>query len=533
MKNSKWIIPLIMLAAFILATSCGDDETPTGPGTYPTASILSASTGTTNSIALSWTMCPDENFSEYSLYRSLTEGISSNPPDSPVRVATNAADTTFTNTGLEWSTDYYYAVRTKNTDNLYSWSNEVSVTTPDSGSTGDYLTCYQIQGQQSSSPYENQIVSVTGIVTTGGDEFYYSYGPVAVLGDPEGGPWTGLVLFGDDVASLARGDSILITGAVQEFYELTELGSISSVEVVSTGNELPPAIAVSTGDISYSSDPEQYESVLCTISDAIVTEVQGYGQFLADDGSGNCIVDDMGSYSYSPVVGDTIITGTGILWYSWDEWKLEPRDNNDLVTSGGGGGGDVYTCYEIQGQQSESPFNGQTVGVTGIVVVAGNEYYSSSSAYAVLMDASGGEWAGLTLFGSDIADLERGDSVTVYGLIDEYYYMTEMKYPFTSIEVHSTGHTLPSPENLNTGDVGQEKWESVLVSVSDVTVTEDDLGYGEWAVDDTSGEIRIDDLGDYTYSPNIGDTFAEIIGVCWYSYDNFKMQPRDDNDLTQ
>lgn len=524
MKNSRWIIPLIISAVVIFSVSCGDDETPAGPGTYPTASILTATTGTSNSVSTSWTMCPDENFSEYSLYRSLTEGISANPPDSPVRVATNAADTTFTNTGLEWNTDYYFAVRTKNTDNLYSWSNEVPVTTPDSGSTGDYLTCYQIQGQQSSSPYENQIISVTGIVTAGGDELYGGY---AVLADADGGPWSGLVLYGDSSASLARGDSITISGTVSEYYELTELTFLSDVQVISTGHTLPGVIELTTAQVC----EEQYEGVVVSVTDAIVLSQEEYS-YEINDGSGSCYMGNRGNYT-EPSVGDTVDV-QGPLFYEFDQWRIQPRDNNDItINGGGGGGGDVYTCYQIQGQQSSSPFDGQTVGVTGIVVVAGDEYYSSSSAYAVLMDAAGGEWAGLTLFGTDIAYLERGDSITVYGLIDEYFYMTEMKYPFTSIEVHSTGHTLPSPENLNTGDVGQEKWESVLVSVSDVTVTEDDLGFGEWAVNDNSGEIRIDDLGDYTYSPNIGDTFAEIIGVCWYSYDNFKIQPRDDNDIVQ
>ena len=537
MKNPNWIISLIIFSAIILAVSCGDDESPAGPGTYPTASILSASSGASNSISTSWTMCPDANFSEYSLYRSLTEGISANPPDSPVRVSTNASDTTFIDTGLEWSTDYFYAVRTRNADNLNSWSNEVSVTTPDSGSTGDYLTCYQIQGQQSSSPYLDQIVSVTGIVTAGGDEFYYSYGPVAVLGDPEGGPWTGLVLFGDDVASLARGDSILITGTVQEFYELTELGLISSVEVVSSGNELPPAIAVSTGDISDSPDPEQYESVLCTISDAIVTEVQGYGQFLADDGSGNCIVDDMGSYSYSPAVGDTIITGTGILWYSWDEWKLEPRDNNDLVTSGGGGGGDVYTCYEIQGQQSESPYDGQTVSVTGIITADPEDYTAvSSSTYSALADAAGGPWSGLLLYGDDLEGLQRGDSVTVTGVVDEYYGMTEVKYPISYV-VHSSGHALPDPIQFSTGDLATtmnpEEWESVFVTVSDVDVTQIGLPYYTWAVDDGSGECYAGTMGDFTYDPAVGDNLSSMTGLLWYSRDNFKIEPRDDNDIVQ
>ena len=535
MKNSRWIIPLIIFAAVIFSVSCGDDETPAGPGTYPTASILTATTGTSNSVSTSWTMCPDENFSEYSLYRSLTEGISANPPDSPVRVATNAADTTFTNTGLEWNTDYYYAVRTKNTDNLYSWSNEVPVTTPDSGSTGDYLTCYQIQGQQSSSPYEDQIVSVTGIVTAGGDELYYSYGPVAVLGDPDGGPWTGLVLFGDSVASLARGDSILITGTVQEFYGLTELGLISSVEVISTGNELPQATEVSTGDISGSPDPEEYESVLCTISDAIVTEVQGYGQLLADDGSGNCIVDDMGSYSYSPAVGDTIFTGTGILWYSWDEWKLEPRDDNDLITSGGGGG-DVYTCYEIQGQQSSSPFDGQTVSVTGIVTADLGDYPNSSYSYAFLGDYQGGAWTGLMMYGDDLSVLNRGDSVTITGEIAEWYGCTEIKFP-TNIVVHSSGHPLPPTNILPSGDLpnssDSEQWESVLVGVENVEVTSEPDSYGTWGVDDGSGECLVDDWGDYSYTPSLNDTLASIAGVLSYDYGDFKIQPRDDNDIVQ
>ncbi|MCK4807082.1 MAG: hypothetical protein KAT09_05525, partial [Candidatus Aegiribacteria sp.] len=230
-----------------------------------------------------------------------------------------------------------------------------------------------------------------------------------------------------------------------------------------------------------------------------------------------------------PNVGDTVDV-QGPLFYEFDEWRIQPRDNNDITINGGGGGGDVYTCYEIQGQQSSSPFTGQTVSVTGIVIVGGDEYYSSSSAYAVIMDACGGAWHGLTFYGNDVGSLNRGDSVTVTGEVQEYYYFTEL-INLSDVVVHSTGHTLPNPESVDTGDAGQEQWESVLVTVSDVTVTEDDLGFGEWAVDDGSGDIRIDDLGDYSYSPSIDDTFSEVIGVCWYSYDNFKIEPRNDSDL--
>ncbi len=524
MNKVKWFIPFVAMAAILIMFSCGDDENPAGTGDDPTASTLSATSGTTNTVFASWTTCPDNDFSEYNLYRSTSSGISANPPSSPVRTTSSVSDTTFSDPGLDWGQTYYYALQTKNTGSNTAWSNEVQVVIADSGSSSGYLTCYEIQGQQASSPYLDQEVSVTGIVTTGGDELYGGY---AVMCDAGGGSWSGLILYGDSTAALARGDSITISGTVDEYYGLTELKDFSDVQVISTGHTLPGAIELTTAQVC----EEQYESVFVSVTDAIVL-VENEFSYEINDGSGSCHMGNRGDFT-EPNVGDTVDV-QGPLFYGEDEWRIQARDNNDITIHGGG----VYTCYEIQGQQPDSPYDGQTVSVTGIVVVGGGEYYSSSSAYAVIMDAGGGSWGGLTLYGTDVASLQRGDSVTVTGTIDEYDYFgawvdtfTELVYP-SAVVVHSTGHTLPTPEPLDTGDVGQEQWESVLVSVTDVTVTEDDLGYGEWAVSDSSGDIRIDDLGDdITYSPSIGDTFSEIIGVCWYSFDNFKIEPRDDNDL--
>lgn len=526
MTEYRWFI-LVVVIAMGLFMSCGDDET--GPSSNPTASTLTV-TVTDTTASCSWTVCPDDDFAEYNLYRDTSAGVSTSS-DLVRGPVTDINDITFSDPGLEWETTYYYRLQTKDTEGLDAWSNEESVT-PDSGGGGgggDYLTCYEIQGQASTSPYAGQLVEVAGIVTVAGDCFYGD--PVAVIGDPSGGAWCGLTLFGDSIAYLARGDSVIVSGTVEEFYGMTEVKYITSVEVVSSGNPLPPSTSVTTGDISQSSNPEAYESVLVTVTDAIVTEVLEFGEWTMDDGTGDCTGDDLGTFSWNPAVGDTVFSATGVMWYAYSEWKLEPRDNADLdVSSGGGGGGDPITCYEVQGQQSSSPYEGQIVSVTGIVVVGGDEYYSSQYAYAVIMDEGGGAWAGLTLFGTDVGSLARGDSITITGEIQEYYDFTELSYP-TEVVVHSTGHTLPSAESLATGDVGDEQWESVLVSVSDVEVTEDDLGYGEWAVDDDSGEIRVDDMGDYSYDPVIGDTFSEIIGVCFYSYSNWKLEPRDDADL--
>jgi hypothetical protein len=534
-RNAYLLTAVLTVGAAVMLASCGDDENPAGPGTPPTPSVLSVATSVTNSTAASWTMCVDTDFTEYRLYRSTEPGIAQNPPATPLRVTANLMDTTFTDTGLAWGETYYYAVRTFDSENLSSWSNEVTAVIPDSsGGSGDALTCYEVQGQQAESPYLDQEITVTGIVTVGGDEFFNSSGPVAFLGDPEGGPWTGLVLYGDSIAALARGDSILVTGTVDEYYGLTELTFINDVQILSSGHDMPPSTPIETGDISNTdATPEEYEAVLCIVSDAFVTEVQTYGEFLIDDGSGDCLVDDMGDYTYSPAVGDTVYSAAGVVWYTYGEYLLEPRDDADLDVSSGGGPSDVLTCYEVQSQADSSTYIGQTVSVTGIITADPEDYTATTAIYSVLSDAGGGPWSGLLLFGDDLAGLQRGDSVTVSGVVDEYYGMTELKYPIT-YEVHSSGNPLPDPEEFDTGDLSPlldlEQWESVFVTVFDVDVTQTGLPHYTWAMNDGSGECYAGTMG--VNEPAVGDHFASVTGLLWYSYD-FKIQPRDDDDMTQ
>ena len=523
MKNIKWFIPFVTIIAIMIAISCGDDEVIVGPGENPTASTLSATSGTTNTVFASWSICPDNDFAEYNLYRSTSSGISANPPANPIRTVSNPSDTTFSDTGLGWGETYYYAVQTKNTGNYMAWSNEVQVVIADSGSSSGYLTCYEIQGQAASSPYDGQEVSVTGIVTAGGDELYSTLGAFAFISDASGGPWSGLLLYGDSVATLTRGDSITISGIVDEFYEMTELTLPTNVQVISTGHTLPDAITLTTAQVC----DEQYESVVVSVTDAIVL-VANEHSYEIDDGSGSCHMGTRGNYA-EPSVGDTVDV-KGPLFYEQDEWRIQPRDNNDIS-----GGGTVYTCYEIQGQQETSPFNGETVSVTGIITADPNDYTAvSSSTYGALADAGGGPWSGLLLYGDDLAGLARGDSVTVTGVVDEYFGMTELKYPISYV-VHSSGHSLPAPEQMITGDlatvVDPEEWESVFVTVTDLDVTQIGLPYYTWAFDDGSGECYAGTMGDFTYAPAVGDTISSFTGLLWYSRDNYKIEPRDDADI--
>jgi hypothetical protein len=72
-----------------------------------------------------------------------------------------------------------------------------------------------------------------------------------------------------------------------------------------------------------------------------------------------------------------------------------------------------------------------------------------------------------------------------------------------------------------------EFFEGVVVRVEIATVTNDDLGFGEWELD---GTVTVDDL---FYSPavSVSDTFEAVQGPLNYSYGAYKISPRSETDL--
>ena len=100
-----------------------------------------------------------------------------------------------------------------------------------------------------------------------------------------------------------------------------------------------------------------------------------------------------------------------------------------------------------------------------------------------------GAYSGLWLFSPDVP-VQLGDEVEVTGAVSEYFDKTQISTPATVIL--SQGNALPVAEVLATADAGAEPWEGVLVQVTGV-VTNADAGFGEWALSDGSGDLRVDD----------------------------------------
>ena len=320
---------LVFLMVFLLAAACGDSENnPQGSGTNPTASTLTASVSL-NTVTLTWTECPDDDFAAYVLYRSGSAGIAANPAAATiVATITTKATVTFDDADLAWNTPYYYAISTIDSSQLSAWSNEATVTTPDSsgGGGGDALTCYEIQGQAPASPYENQDVTVTGIATSEAGELYAgSSGDFVSIMDPQGGEWSGVILFGYDgiLDSIERGDSVVVSGYVKEYFELTEV-VVSSVDFIDKGHAIPGPESISTFDIS----EEKWEGVFTAVHDVTVTtDPNSYGEFNVDDDSGENLIK---LFQFSTSTGDTYSEILGVVVYSFGNYMINARDEDDI-----------------------------------------------------------------------------------------------------------------------------------------------------------------------------------------------------------
>lgn len=205
---------------------------------------------------------------------------------------------------------------------------------------------------------------------------------------------------------------------------------------------------------------------------------------------------------------------------NWDGDAVFHVDDFDLT--GAPTGPETLTIYDIQGQQDESPYVDQTVVTYGIVTgVFGNNFF--------MEEQPGGAWHGIYVYRGNTSDpvVTRGDSLRVTATVSEFYGMTELTNPV--IDILASGVPVPGPTLLATGSVPVEDYEGVLVKVDNAICTNDSLGYGEWEVDDGSGPVRVDDMG-YSYTPDSGAAYM-VTGPVMYAYSNFKIEPRDENDV--
>jgi len=176
------------------------------------------------------------------------------------------------------------------------------------------------------SPYNGQIITVTGIVTgsnyDGGSSFFMS--------DPGGGPWSGIYVYASPT-TVAPGDCVQVTARVQEFNGITELSSVSSTTILGTGTiPLPDTIRTSILPDS----AEAYEGGFVYVGACVVTNTENfslYQQWNVTDGSGEGVIVGKFGLEYTPAEGDSFMFIRGCVdYHSTPKHMIAPRFDSDM-----------------------------------------------------------------------------------------------------------------------------------------------------------------------------------------------------------
>lgn len=418
------------------------------------------------------------------------------------------------------------------------------------------VTVYNIQ---SGNVAENTLVEIRDVVVTSptfkssskstdNDSFF--------VVEKDGGAYSGIyIFFKNNKADVSIGDLVDIRGTYMEYYNNSQ---IVATEVIKKGTsplpaptEVDPAKVKTGGE-----DSEKYEGCFVRVLNVEVTNDAVLGSDGKPHGdfeiTGGLIVSKMFPRNYKAKNGDKLDSIIGILNYSFDQMRLQPRDDNDItigaISDGGVDvSGDVdimtgITIYDIQDvNSSKHPSENSAVKVEN-VVVTGGQFSASANLYGMFVqEKNGGPYSGImVVYGktSGLGPFVTGDVLTIEGTYKEYYDMSEISA--TNITKTDSGYniepTIVNPADIATGGADSEKYEGVLVKVENVEVISanpdesSEKDYKEFMV---TGNLRVNDKYSYSYTANrkVGDKFDYIIGILDYDFSNFKLNPRSDDDL--
>ena len=213
-----------------------------------------------------------------------------------------------------------------------------------------------------------------------------------------------------------------------------------------------------------------------------------------------------------------------------------------------------------------SGYNGYEVTVSGQVSadtsdIQGDGFNIGPQVY--VQDGIG-PWSGIQIFGIQAEELQRGTIVGVTGIVYEEFGVTRLGtleqgvsvavFPLVdSVQVESTIITTADIASSTSGALPAESFEGVLVKIDNVTVLQANAdstfsnNYGEmYITDDSNVQMRVelqDGTHDYhnLWDPQLlvntgirigtGNTFESITGILFYSFGNYKLVPRKNDDF--
>jgi len=259
-----------------------------------------------------------------------------------------------------------------------------------------------------SSRFAGEAVNITGVVTASRGAYFNE----AIFTVQNGrGPFSGIHVYDPSYSVEAdEGDSVTISGFINEYYNLTELYLFPNCYTEHGPGFTPLTTVVPTGDIATSSTlAERYEGVLVEVQNVTVGNPDlGYGEWDISDGSGAAIVGDDAYYAYEPVADDPLASITGILNYAYDDFKIEPRRSADIK-----GPTSLWTLVY-------SPIPPTSAGPVTVSITAVDYNYNITSVKVFYSTNDGATWDSTAMsspdsvYSGDIGAFPNGTTVDYY-----------------------------------------------------------------------------------------------------------------------
>ena len=200
-------------------------------------------------------------------------------------------------------------------------------------------TIQEIQGTGDASPYVNQEVTTTGVVTAFNETGYFIQDGTALR--------SGIYVYDQDFTP-SYGQEVSITATVAEFYTLTELKDVTNLTVIAPNADVPQPLELTTTEINN----EDYEGMLVTVTGICTNNNLGFNEWELNDGSGPCRIDDF-FYLFSAQEGVSYQV-TGPATYTFDNYKIFPRSEFDIVI-------DLPLYFTLAPKESDLTTSGFTV----------------------------------------------------------------------------------------------------------------------------------------------------------------------------
>ena len=202
----------------------------------------------------------------------------------------------------------------------------------------DSIYNIQFTEEQGNYCYETdsvgESVTVSGIVTHVKPGSYPNF---FMQDSNDNNLWSGIYVY-DTSVNPNVGDLVTVTATVNEYYSLTQLIDVVSFSIESTEATISPLfIEASDLGINCSLNGEQLESMLVSIENVTFDSVDEFGNWTVSDDSGITMVDDYYFDGNFPSInsGDTFECVTGIVSYSYSEFKIYPRNIEDFTCTNG------------------------------------------------------------------------------------------------------------------------------------------------------------------------------------------------------